>query len=424
MIKKIIEKDGVTMKLRKRDGKIEDFNIGKIQIAIDKAIKEMPNPKEITNKCKAKLISNISNKILSLDVEVIDVENVQDIVESEFIAESLHTLYDVYHEYRVERTRARIEQTTLMKKVFEKFNAKTIENSNANMDEWSFSGRSEEGTAILQTQVALDYMVPKDIANSHRRGYLYLHDRRQIAIGMANCLFCDLAHLLKGYETRNGDAREAGTYSTACQLTAAIFQSCSISQYGGIASMHIDYDLAPYVKKSFVKHMKNAVKYIKNNKSKNISIREVSECAYMVYQENGHESMQLIELGNETLKKLYPEQYGYAYDMLLEELKQGSESLYHNLNMLESRSGEQLPFSSINFGRDTSPEGRLVTKSLLEASIAGIGKHHLTPIFPISIFCIKDGVNKKPGDPNYDLKQLAIKSTAKRIYPKQKCIGA
>lgn len=395
------------MKLRKRDGKVEDFNIGKIQIAIEKAIHEMPNPKSITNKCKVELISSINMKIISLDLENVDVETVQDIVESEFMEKGLHTLYNIYHGYRVERTKSRIEQTSMMKDIFKKFDAKTIENSNANMDEWSFSGRTEEGTAILQSQIALDYMVPKDISNGHKEGYIYLHDRRQIAVGMANCLMCDLGHLLKGYETRNGDAREAGSYSTACQLTAAIFQSCSISQYGGIASAHIDYDLAPYIRKSFIRHIKKAFKYIKDDNNPNDET--INEVLIETYGE--------VKIGNKLLQNRFPAQFNYAYDMLLEEAKQGSESLYHNLNMLESRSGEQLPFSSINFGRDTSPEGRLVTKSLLDASIAGVGEHHRTPIFPISIFCIKDGVNKNPGDPNYDLKKLAIESTSKRIYP-------
>jgi ribonucleoside-triphosphate reductase len=402
------------MKLRKRDGQIEDFNIGKIQIAIEKAIHEMPNPKKITNKCKAELISNINSKIINLDHEFIDVETVQDIVEAEFTEKGLKALHDVYHGYRIDRTKARIEQTTLMKDIFKKFNAKAIENSNANMDEWSFSGRTEEGTAILQTQIALDYMLPKNISKGHRDGYIYLHDRRQIAVGMANCLMCDLGYLLKGYETRNGDAREAGSYGTACQLTAAIFQSCSISQYGGIASMHIDYDLAPYVKKSFIRHMRKAFKYIRDDNSANFDrINAGSDGISQKFID----TYGPIEIANEALKAKFPAQYKYAYDMLLEEVRQGSESLYHNLNMLESRSGEQLPFSSINFGRDTSPEGRLVTKSLLEASLSGVGKHHRTPIFPISIFCIKEGINKNPGDPNYDLKKLAIESTTKRIYP-------
>ena len=400
------------MKIRKRDGKTEDFNIGKIQVAIDKAIREMPNPNKITNKCKAELISDINTKIVNLDLEYIDIETIQDIVEAEFNTKGLHMLHDLYHDYRTERTKSRMEQTTLMKGILQKFNAKTIENSNANMDEWSFSGRTEEGTAILQSQIALDYMLPKAIANGHKDGYIYLHDRRQIAVGMANCLICDLGHLLKGYETRNGDAREAGTYGTACQLTAAIFQSCSISQYGGIATMHIDYDLAPYVKKSFVKHMKKAFKYVVNSDTIHITNNDGLMDIDGFIAKYGS-----IEMSNKSIKAHFPAQYLYAYDMLVEEVKQGSESLYHNLNMLESRSGEQLPFSSINFGRDISPEGRLVTKSLLEASLAGVGEHHRTPIFPISVFCIKDGVNKKPGDPNYDLKQLAIKSTSKRIYP-------
>lgn len=125
----------------------------------------------------------------------------------------------------------------------------------------------------------------------------------------------------------------------------------------------------------------------------------------------------IIHLGNQELKSLYPKEYKIAERHTIEETEQACESLYHNLGTLESRQGSQVPFTSINFGLDTSEEGRLISKSLLKASINGIGKHHRTPIFPISIFQHKKGVNANPGDPNYDLKQLAIKSLSKRIYP-------
>lgn len=113
----------------------------------------------------------------------------------------------------------------------------------------------------------------------------------------------------------------------------------------------------------------------------------------------------------------YPDAYNYAMKQLEREGKQSAEALYHNLNTLESRAGSQVPFTSINFGRDTSTEGKLVQKWMLNASLAGVGKHHLTPIFPISIFQYKSGVNAEPGTEGYELKQRAIESLSKRIYP-------
>lgn len=223
-----------------------------------------------------------------------------------------------------------------------------------------------------------------------------------------NCLFADLVPLLtNGFITRNGDVRGAGSFSTACQLVAVIFQAQSQCQFGGIASAHIDRDLAPFVKKSFVKHFKSGMKYVEQ--------KEIDKELYyfLDFLKNNEKN---THIDNEVFKK-YEKAYEYANDMLEREGKQSAEAMYHNLNTLESRPGSQLPFTSINYGLDTTPEGRLVTKWLLNASIEGIGKNHLTPIFPISIFQYKKGVNDREGTPNYDLKKLAIKSLSKRIYP-------
>lgn len=161
---------------------------------------------------------------------------------------------------------------------------------------------------------------------------------------------------------------------------------------------HADYDLAPFVKMSFYKHYKDGLKYIED-----ISV-------------DFPENIETLSIEDEWYKS-YPKVYEYAREQTEKECLQAAQGLYHNLNTLESRAGSQLPFSSINCGRDTSPEGRMVTRSLLMASLDGIGKYHKTSIFPILIFQHKKGVNANPGDPNYDLKKLAIRSLCKRIYP-------
>lgn len=172
-----------------------------------------------------------------------------------------------------------------------------------------------------------------------------------------------------------------------------------IWQFGGVGTIHLDYDLAPLVKMSFSKHYKDGLKWILHADEKYIS---------SVPKE--------LSVEDEEAKS-HKEVYEYALAMLEKEGAQAAQALYHNLNTLESRQGSQVPFTSINLGRDTSPEGRLVTKWMMEASIEGIGKFHLTSIFPISIFQYKSGTNANPDDPNYDLKQLALKSMSKRIYP-------
>lgn len=171
----------------------------------------------------------------------------------------------------------------------------------------------------------------------------------------------------------------------------------------GVGSVHIDYDLAPFVAKSFVKHMKDGCRFVGGWSQGEID--DETPAMTLSNEDYWHTSA-----GRTAI-------WDYAIEMLEREGAQSAQGLYHNLNTLESRAGAQVPFTSLNFGRDTSPEGRLVTRWLLEASLDGIGQHHVTSIFPISIFSLKKGVNMNPGDPNYDLKQLALKSLAKRIYP-------
>ena len=178
---------------------------------------------------------------------------------------------------------------------------------------------------------------------------------------------------------------------------AVIFQLQSLQQFGGVSASHIDWTMVPYVRKSFFKHYGDGMNYIEE--------MELSE---------DYNAQMSIE--DEKYKK-FPRVYKYAMDKTEKELKQAVEGMYHNLNTLQSRSGNQLPFTSINYGTCTLPEGRMVIKALLEGSISGVGKLHKTAIFPCGIWQCMKGVNRFPGEPNYDLFQLALKSTAKRLYP-------
>lgn len=287
------------------------------------------------------------------------------------------------------------------KKVMEVLNCSNVQNSNANVDEYSFGGRKFEAAGILLKEVARDEFIEPDVWEAFQDNRIYIHDMDNYATGMHNCLFIDFAKLFKdGFTTRNGDVRPPRSISTAMQQVAVIFQCQSQVQFGGVASAHIDFDLAPFVAMSFKKHFKDGLKYV---------YEEPLNC-YIPPEEEWR-------VGNKELQEKYSKAYNYAIDMLEREGMQAAQGLYHNLNTLESRAGSQLPFTSINFGRDTSEEGRMVSRWLLMASLDGIGKFHRTSIFPIAIFQHKKGINANPGDPNYDLKQLAIKSLCKRIYP-------
>lgn len=331
------------------------------------------------------------------------VEQIQDLVEGYLMKSEYPEVAKSYILYRDQRSKERIRRSKLIRAVMKRTEATAVENSNANVDEKSFSGREKEASADVQKVIALDYTLSPKIGQAHKDMLLYQHDLEKTNIGMHNCLFVDFNKLFTdGFCTRNGDIRPPSTFSSACQQTAVIFQCQSQVQFGGVGTVHLDYDLAPFVKKSFYKHMHHYFTDVENY-SNDTATKILSQYT--------------VEIGNEELLEQEPEAYRFAIKQLEREGTQSGEAMFHNLNTLESRAGSQVPFTSINFGRDISREGRFVTRKMLESSLAGIGKHHLTPIFPISIFQYKQGCNANPEDPNYDLKQLAIESLSKRIYP-------
>ena len=226
---------------------------------------------------------------------------------------------------------------------------------------------------------------------------------------MHNCLSIPFDHLLaNGFNTRQTDVRPAGSVNTAFQLVAVIFQLQSLQQFGGVSATHLDWTMVPYVRKSFIKHFKDGLLYAQKFPKENIDkFFDWEACA----------KISISDVDNWTDGGCDQIAYDYAMDMTKREIYQAVEGLYHNLNTLQSRSGNQLPFTSINYGTCTLEEGRMVTKALLEVSIEGLGKRGKTSIFPCGIFQLMSGINKEPGTPNYDLKQLAMRSTAQRLYP-------
>lgn len=386
-------------KVIKRDGREVEFDKNKIINAIRKAMQSMG----LTT--MNGLEKKIANEIYNLN-STIEVEKIQDIIEEKLMASDYKDVAKAYIIYRRERTKNREKKSNIVKKVMVRVNSEIDNHSNANVDEMSFSGREKEASSDIGKTIALDFGgLSNDVANAHKEMLVYQHDLEKAIYGVHNCLNLNFQELFtNGFHTRNGDVRPPTSFSTACQLVAVAFQCQSQVQFGGVGTIHLDYDLAPFVKLSFYKHFADGLKYIEN----------YPDTAIDSWIVKGKEFMRPI---NDEQFKLFPKTYEYAIDMLEKEGKQATQALYHNLNTLESRQGSQVPFTSINLGRDTSPEGRLVTKWIMEASIDGIGKHHLTSIFPISIFQYKKGVNADKGDINYDLKQLALKSMSKRIYP-------
>ena len=389
----------------KRDGREVPFDAMKISAAITKAVFEvdgcvMPET--------AGIIDNVVKEISDINKRRITVEQIQDIVEAKLMGTQRKDIAKAYILYRNERTKIRNRNSEMMKVIGEKIMATNVQNQNANVDEHSFGGRKGEADSELMRRYALDYLLSKKSRENHLGNRIYIHDLDWYAVGGHNCLSIPFDKLLaNGFNTRQTDVRPAQSINTAMQLVAVIFQLQSLQQFGGCSATHLDWTMIPYVRKSFWKHYKDGLSYI--CKLRPYEIDRECTLADGVTPED-------ISI-TDTTAYCYFDAAAYALDMTIRETYQAVEGLFHNLNTLQSRSGNQLPFTSINYGTCTEPEGRLVTKALLEVAMKGIGRLHKTPIFPCCIFQYMKGVNDKPGTPNYDLYRLALKSTSLRLYP-------
>ena len=394
------------MKVVKRDGRIVDFDENKIISGITKAILSTKN---IIEQEDLELAKKIALEISHTRRKKIQVEEIQDLIEKKLMSSNQKEVAKKYIIYRNDRNRVRQSKTKLMKEVADKLAAKNVENSNANLDERSFGGRLGAASEAVAKQDALDNCMSEMSRENHLNNEIYIHDLSSYSIGSHNCLSIPFDKLLKdGFNTRQTDIRGAKSVSSALQLVAVIFQVQSLVQFGGVASTHLDWTLVPFVRMSFTKHLGDGLYYIEKKSEYKVK-------RFKKWAENNSDGT--IHFDDEEFKNKHPDVWEYAMDMTEREVKQSVEALYHNLNSLQSRSGNQLPFTSLNYGTCILPEGRLIIKSLLEGSLVGTGRLGKTSIFPCGIFKLKKGVNRKPGDPNYDLFQLALKSTAKRLYP-------
>ena len=384
----------------KRDGREVEFDKTKIINSIDKSFAALGQTDSNG------IAEKIAESIEAMD-KTLDVDEIQNLIEAKLMASKHKDVAKAYINYRYLHKMARGQYSELMTAVAEKLTAKNVQNQNANVDEASFGGRMGEANTIVTKQYALEYLVSPMAKANHLNNEIYLHDLDHYAIGNHNCLSIPFDDLLRtGFNTRQTDVRPAQSINTAFQLIAVIFQLQSLQQFGGVSATHLDWTMVPYVRKSFYKHYKDVCDIIPFVKNK-VELSKPEEVSIDDNIYRGRNRWNFVKR--------------YVYDKALKatkkELKQAVEGMYHNLNTLQSRSGCQLPFTSINYGTCTKPEGRMVIKALLEGSIKGIGNLNKTSIFPCGIFQCMTGVNRKAGDPNYDLYRLALKSTSQRLYP-------
>ena len=411
------------MKVIKRDGREVDFNANKIEKAI---LKSFIAVDEIADQYAMDKASNIAAYIENYAMKedrVLTIDEIQDLVEKGLMSTKRKDVARAYITYRNERDKERNKNSQLRKKVREKLKASNTQQQNANVDEKSFGGRIGEASSEQMRDIAINELLSPLARDKHLNNEIYIHDLDSYAVGMHNCLTIPFDDIFaKGFNTRQTDVRPANSINTMLQLLAVVFQLQSLQQFGGVSASHLDWTAVPYIRKSFFKHY--LMEYLKSTEEFfTLNLMEMSEDELDDWvKENKQRYLDTWNLKEEDFKfdnkdKLDKKFYQQALYETRKETYQAVEGMYHNLNTLQSRSGNQLPFTSINYGTCTLPEGRMFIKAILEGSKKGVGKFHKTSIFPCGIFQCMKGVNRDKEDPNYDLFRLALESTATRLYP-------
>lgn len=425
------------MTIKKRDGRIVDFDETKIVNAIKKA-SDATSEKKLTEEGIARVMQLIQNSLKDKesDTKPIKVKEIHKMVENALMGAEFYDVARSYIEFRSNRDRERLGDTSEISFYRKKLDAKQNDRQNANVDEESFGGRNNEAAASLNKEIALNYYISPKFAKNHRDNISYEHDLSEWCVGEHNCLSLPVDQCLaKGFVVKNSDCRPAGSISSAEQLIQVLIQTQSLQQFGGVSCTHLDFTLELYVRKSFMKHF--IIASLKDDKSfKSINFLQLVFDDYIdevgvvrntfeewlqdnknVFLKNWGVTFDDFYFGSKTVQRISNKWYQGAMLDTIIETKQAAEGLYHNLNTLLSRSGDQLPFSSINFGKNTSLEGKLLNESFYRASILGIGKFGRTSIFPCQIFQYDKDVNGKEGTPNYEFYQKALNSTVRRLYP-------
>ncbi len=431
-----IEDKILSISVIKRNGKKTNFDGSKIAVAIKKGFDSVNtdeekkyNEKDI-QKVYQKVIKRIDKEYVSKNIDKIKIEEIQDLIEDELKKCGYEDVYESFSNYRERRAASRLafaDEKKMHKflKSLEGLGLKSASEENAKRENANIDGNSAMGTMLqygstVSKEFAKAYLMKKKFAEAHDAGDIHIHDMDFLAMGTTTCMQIDLNKLFKnGFSTGHGHLRPPKDIMSYGALAAIAIQSNQNDQHGGQSIPAFDYYLAPGVLMTFKKQFKQSV-YELLDFSDFISFVNMDKVAKEI------DKLTSIEFDLSIFEGIYKESrevkriFEKAYDIALAKTDrttyQAMEAFVHNLNTMHSRAGAQVPFSSINFGTDTSPEGRMVIKNYLLSVDAGLGKGE-TPIFPISIFKVKEGVNYNKEDPNYDLFRLSCKVSAKRLFP-------
>ncbi|MBQ4364406.1 MAG: anaerobic ribonucleoside triphosphate reductase [Oscillospiraceae bacterium] len=425
----------------KRDGRKDTFNIEKITRAIYKAAQAVGGSDYET-------ASELAVKVCDLCEDqygrqaVPTVEQVQDAVEKVLIEEGHASTAKAYILYRSDRTRVREMNTRLMK-IYEDLTFKSAKQSDIKRENANINGDTAMGTMLKYgsegaKQFYEMYILDPDVARAHREGDIHIHDLDYYTL-TSTCCQIDLIKLFRGgFSTGHGYLREPNDISSYAALACIAIQSNQNDQHGGQSIPNFDYAMVDGVRKTYRRrYVYNIARCLEMIGMLDSGTEIAEDIARKILDEKGiypvldndngyreAEKIMLLDYVEEPVAERIQE---YTAKNTAKEAEratyQAMEALIHNLNTMNSRAGAQVPFSSINYGLDTSSEGRMVIKNVLLAQEAGLGNGE-TPIFPIHIFKIKEGINYEPGDPNYDLFRLACRVSAKRLFPNFSFIDA
>lgn len=441
------EEKKITLKVIKRDGKKVDFNGTKIAMAIKKAFDQIDKNDDGENNNSAGYTEKDINTIYKLviariekeynEAEKIKIETIQDMIEDALKKKGYDDVYNAFSSYRERRNQSR--QLFSDEKKMHKF-LKTLEGlglksaheedtkrENANVDGDTAMGTMLQYGSTVSKEFAKSYLMKKKFAEAHDNGDIHIHDMDFLPMGTTTCMQIDLNKLFKnGFSTGHGHLREPNDIMSYSALAAIAIQSNQNDQHGGQSIPAFDYYLAPGVLKTFKKQFKQTISDLLDYSDFGEFINMSSIAKEIDKLDSIDFDLSVFERfikNSEQVGRLFRIAYDKAYSKTDRITYQAMEAFVHNLNTMHSRAGAQVPFSSINFGTDTSSEGRMVVKNYLLAVEAGLGQSE-TPIFPISIFKVKDGINYNPGEPNYDLFKLSCRVSAKRLFPNFSFIDA
>ena len=428
-----------TIKVVKRNGSKVGFNGTKIAMAIKKgfdSIKETDEDGEERTKYGSNEIQRVYQDVIETikkdyqDKERIKIEEIQDIIEDTLKKDGFEDVFESFSDYRDKRAQSRAAFTEDKRshkflKTLEGLALKSAAEDDTKRENGNIDGNSAMGTMLqfgsnVSKEFSKTYLMKKRYADAHDDGYIHIHDMDFLAMGTTTCMQIDLDKLFKnGFSTGHGHLREPNDIMSYSALAAIAIQSNQNDQHGGQSIPAFDYYLAPGVLKTFKKMLKQMI-------SDYIDLEDINDFINSNVLEKEISKINTIDITVDYFEKFYKnsEQLKRMFEMSINKAKdktdkrtyQAMEAFVHNLNTMHSRAGAQVPFSSINFGTDISSEGRMVTKNYMLAAEAGLG-HGETPIFPISIFKVKEGVNYNPEDPNYDLFKLSLRVSAKRLFP-------